>query len=284
MEFLSPEEYGMRDFAAAVEHINHAKGQVLPENIQRQLFSIWCRVTQGPPPPGPPPSGLDAAKQAQFVAWQDTAGLYPTKLEASTAYVELVTQHDSLWREEGSQDQKNIPTHIKAQLKQSGIRVVASTSSSDVDSAASSSLSDSEEDSEKKETKTTAVVAPVKSIFEAVRAGRRYAMFLPKEANAIDPETASSVLMIAVDSEQVEAVAALLAAGSDVNWVDPEDGSTVLHCAALLGSLPIVQLLLNAGADPLFKDSDGLTCIDVAEQEHLTNIVEVLQAGLGCVE
>ena len=277
MEFLSPEEYAMRDFAAAVEHLNHAKGQVLPENIQRQLFSIWSRVTQGPPPSGPPPSSLDAAKRAQFVAWQDTTGLYKTKLEASTAYVELVTRHDPLWREDGSQEKKNIPTHIKAQLKHSGIRVVVSSSSS-----SSESLSDSEEDSETKTTKTTTVVAPVKSIFEAVRAGRRYTMFLPKEANAIDPDTASSVLMIAVDSEQVGAVAALLAAGSDVHWVDPEDGSTVLHCAALLGSLPIVQLLLNAGADPLFKDSDGLTCIDVAEQEHLANIVEVLQAG--CVE
>lgn len=265
----------MRDFAAAVEHLNHAKGQVLPENIQRQLFSIWSRVTQGPPPSGPPPSSLDAAKRAQFVAWQDTTGLYKTKLEASTAYVELVTRHDPLWREDGSQEKKNIPTHIKAQLKHSGIRVVVSSSSSDGDS-------DSEEDDETKTTKTTTVVAPVKSIFEAVRAGRRYTMFLPKEANAIDPDTASSVLMIAVDSEQVGAVAALLAAGSDVHWVDPEDGSTVLHCAALLGSLPIVQLLLNAGADPLFKDSDGLTCIDVAEQEHLANIVEVLQAG--CVE
>ena len=275
MEFLSPEEYAMRDFAAAVEHLNHAKGQVLPENIQRQLFSIWSRVTQGPPPSGPPPSSLDAAKRAQFVAWQDTTGLYKTKLEASTAYVELVTRHDPLWREDGSQEKKNIPTHIKAQLKHSGIRVVVSSSSSDRDS-------DSEEDDETKTTKTTTVVAPVKSIFEAVRAGRRYTMFLPKEANAIDPDTASSVLMIAVDSEQVGAVAALLAAGSDVHWVDPEDGSTVLHCAALLGSLPIVQLLLNAGADPLFKDSDGLTCIDVAEQEHLANIVEVLQAG--CVE
>ena len=281
MEFLSPEEYAMRDFAAAVEHLNHAKGQVLPENIQRQLFSIWSRVTQGPPPSGPPPSSLDAAKRAQFVAWQDTTGLYRTKLEASTAYVELVTRHDPLWREDGSQEKKNIPTHIKAQLKHSGIRVVVSSSSSDGDSAGSS-LSDSEEDLETKTTKTTTVVAPVKSIFEAVRAGRRYTMFLPKEANAIDPDTASSVLMIAVDSEQVGAVAALLAAGSDVHWVDPEDGSTVLHCAALLGSLPIVQLLLNAGADPLFKDSDGLTCIDVAEQEHLANIVEVLQAG--CVE
>ena len=275
MEFLSPEEYAMRDFAAAVEHLNHAKGQVLPENIQRQLFSIWSRVTQGPPPSGPPPSSLDAAKRAQFVAWQDTTGLYKTKLEASTAYVELVTRHDPLWREDGSQEKKNIPTHIKAQLKHSGIRVVVSSSSSDGNS-------DSEEDDETKTTKTTTVVAPVKSIFEAVRAGRRYTMFLPKEANAIDPDTASSVLMIAVDSEQVGAVAALLAAGSDVHWVDPEDGSTVLHCAALLGSLPIVQLLLNAGADPLFKDSDGLTCIDVAEQEHLANIVEVLQAG--CVE
>jgi len=275
MEFLSPEEYAMRDFAAAVEHLNHAKGQVLPENIQRQLFSIWSRVTQGPPPSGPPPSSLDAAKRAQFVAWQDTTGLYKTKLEASTAYVELVTRHYPLWREDGSQEKKNIPTHIKAQLKHSGIRVVVSSSSSDRDS-------DSEEDDETKTTKTTTVVAPVKSIFEAVRAGRRYTMFLPKEANAIDPDTASSVLMIAVDSEQVGAVAALLAAGSDVHWVDPEDGSTVLHCAALLGSLPIVQLLLNAGADPLFKDSDGLTCIDVAEQEHLANIVEVLQAG--CVE
>ena len=275
MEFLSPEEYAMRDFAAAVEHLNHAKGQVLPENIQRQLFSIWSRVTQGPPPSGPPPSSLDAAKRAQFVAWQDTTGLYKTKLEASTAYVELVTRHDPLWREDGSQEKKDIPTHIKAQLKHSGIRVVVSSSSSDGNS-------DSEEDDETKTTKTTTVVAPVKSIFEAVRAGRRYTMFLPKEANAIDPDTASSVLMIAVDSEQVGAVAALLAAGSDVHWVDPEDGSTVLHCAALLGSLPIVQLLLNAGADPLFKDSDGLTCIDVAEQEHLANIVEVLQAG--CVE
>ena len=42
----SPEEYAMQDYKNAVEHINHAKGLVLNESIQRQLFGLWIYISQ----------------------------------------------------------------------------------------------------------------------------------------------------------------------------------------------------------------------------------------------
>jgi acyl-CoA-binding protein len=276
MEFLSAEQYLEKDFADCVEHVNHAKGDVLNENVQRRLFSIWCRVVRGPPPTSPPSSRLSATQLAQYQAWQEITGKYDTKVDAMTAYIALVTKHDPAWRKGGDQemDKKKIPAHVKEQMKQSGINLVDTSSDDSGDSESSESELDSED-----EAKKIVVLPPVKSIFEAARVGRRYQMFLPKHANAIDPETNSSVLMIATDSQQADAVDALLLAGADVNWTDEFDGSTILHCAALLGNERICRALLKAGADPVVKDGDGMTSIQVAKQEGFVKIVQLLTNG-----
>ena len=209
--------------------------------------------------------------------------MYATTASAMAAYVALVTQHDPTWRSDDStapEGSTTLPSHIKSQLKASGINVIGS---SEDEEGEEEDLSDSEVDSDleagsavDKRTRA-AVVPPVKSIFEAVRVGRRYGMYLPKQANACDPETKVSVLMMAVDSQQAEVVDALLQAGADVLWVDSEDGSTPLHCAALLGSERICRALLQAGANPLLKDEDGMTCVDIAQQEHWVEGVQCMQ-------
>lgn len=279
----SPEEYAMQDYKNAVEHINHAKGLVLNESIQRQLFGLWIYISQKSQPTIKVLKGKDKeSKELQLQVWIETAKLYDSKIKAMADYVNIVTRNDPDWRRT---EQKNepVPEHIKSQLKNSGINIV--DSSSDNNSESDDSLSDSDQDEEAlSHSKTKSVVAKKKviqsvtSIFQAARIGSsRISMFLPTGANDIDHQTGVSVLMTAVDAEQEEMVNCLLTHGAEVNWIDPQDGSTALHCATLLGSTKICLLLIKFGGKLDIKDNDGMTPKDIALEEKHSDIALLME-------
>ena len=281
MEFLSPEEYAAKDFAEAVEHINHAKGLVLKEVTQRRLFGLWCYAMQGAPPLIPPTPSTSSSKLEQYEAWLEIAASQTSKESAAAAYVSLVTTCDPNWRNASGGESVPVPTHLKSQLLASGIRLVDTSSSSEEedyesDSSDSTSTSDTEIDTK---IKKALITPPVASIFEAAKVGsQRIQMFLPTHANDEDPETGVSVLMSAVDAEQLEMVRILISAGANVNWVDPEDKSTPLHCASLLGNLNICQALLAAGAEVVVEDEDGMTPLEVAcREKHSEELLTMLK-------
>ena len=277
MEFLSAIEYAERDYKGAVNHVNHAKGLPLDETTQRQLYGLWCYVQKGPPPLTPPSPFSSPQQRLQFAAWSESASEVSCREEAMALYLRVVTEHDPEWRDhESSHEEANsstdIPDHIKAQLQASGINLIESSS------ASSSSEDDEDEDEDEDDTTMNLVVPVVKNIFEAVRVGQRYAMFLPLHCNDVDPDTGVSVLSLAVDAEQADAVDAMLSSGADCLWRDEEDGSTALHCAALMGHVRICQALLRAGAKTDAIDDEGMTPLQVAEQEgHGAELLELLQ-------
>lgn len=79
----------------------------------------------------------------------------------------------------------------------------------------------------------------------------------------------------AVTDGDIEAVRALLAAGSDVNRTTG-GGQTPLILAIVFSRLQILSLLLEAGADPQLRDSLGLNAFDWAERRGFVEGVKLL--------
>ena len=87
-------------------------------------------------------------------------------------------------------------------------------------------------------------------------------------------------LTSAVTDGDIEAVRALLAAGSDVNRTT-SGGQTPLILAIVFRRIKILSLLLEAGADPQLRDSLGLNAVDWAERRGFLEGVKLLTQSQG---
>jgi len=86
----------------------------------------------------------------------------------------------------------------------------------------------------------------------------------------------------AVTDGDIEAVRALLAAGSDVNRTT-SGGQTPLIIAVVFRRIKILSLLLEAGADPQLRDSLGLNAVDWAERRGFAEGVKLLTQSQGAL-
>src|SRR6185295_10323060 len=84
----------------------------------------------------------------------------------------------------------------------------------------------------------------------------------------------------AVTDGDIEAVRALLAAGTDVNRTT-SGGQTPLILAIVFMRIQILSLLLEAGADPQVRDSLGLNAVDWAERRGFAEGVKLLTQSQG---
>lgn len=84
------------------------------------------------------------------------------------------------------------------------------------------------------------------------------------DANAVTHEGAS-VLITAVNHDNMPVIDCLLNAKVDVNAQLGEQQWSALHSAAFNGDLSIVKKLIDAGADPLLKTVDGWTALNLAK-------------------
>ncbi|MFL6235840.1 MAG: ankyrin repeat domain-containing protein, partial [Thermoanaerobaculia bacterium] len=64
--------------------------------------------------------------------------------------------------------------------------------------------------------------------------------------------------------------------GADASSLAGSERATALHIAASNGSVEIASALLEAGADISFKDKNGMTPLEVAQQFGETRVVELL--------
>lgn len=85
-----------------------------------------------------------------------------------------------------------------------------------------------------------------------------------------------SVLMLAIESNNLNTVRTLLRGGATVKYVD-EQNKTPLHIALeRKANISIVKELLENGADASFKDEDGLDALTTAALAQYPDAVELL--------
>ena len=96
------------------------------------------------------------------------------------------------------------------------------------------------------------------------------------DAKAAAPDGGMSGVLLAVATECMESLDALLAAGADAG-APAAGGVTPLHVAAETGNLPALRALLAAGADANAADEGGHTPIDAAAEAGFREaVVELL--------
>jgi len=95
------------------------------------------------------------------------------------------------------------------------------------------------------------------------------------DVNMVDDE-GLSLLHWASDRGYVDVINTLLSSKlRDVDIRDG-DGQTSLHYAASCGHMDAVKLLLKAGADKLCKDNDDIAPVDLADDQQIKTLLEVV--------
>lgn len=101
-----------------------------------------------------------------------------------------------------------------------------------------------------------------------------------EDATTLEVEL-SKQLHASVRSSNLETSLRLLVQGADPNFCHEEKGSTTpLHVAAKFGQAAQLELLIVYGADISVTDGNGNTAIDIAKQNHYTQIAERLTEAL----
>ena len=82
-------------------------------------------------------------------------------------------------------------------------------------------------------------------------------------------------LMWAAKAGNVGVVELLLERGGHTDHVDI-DGNSALHVAAHFGQVEIVRTLLNYGGSLILQNKRGMTCLDVAMEAQINEVVMVI--------
>lgn len=81
--------------------------------------------------------------------------------------------------------------------------------------------------------------------------------------------------MWAAKAGNVGVVELLLERGGHTDHVDI-DGNSALHVAAHFGQVEIVRTLLNYGGSLILQNKRGMTCLDVAMEAQINEVVMVI--------
>lgn len=93
--------------------------------------------------------------------------------------------------------------------------------------------------------------------------------------DVIDSESLSA-LMYTVLQNKPDAMLRLLKAGADVNKTYTEQAITALMVATAYNNSEAVKLLIRKGAKVTYESSSGISAIDIARNNGLTEILEIL--------
>lgn len=91
------------------------------------------------------------------------------------------------------------------------------------------------------------------------------------QLNAVDDD-GLGLIHWAADRGNTDILQFLLNGGVDINLVD-SDGQTALHYASSCGHLECVKLLIKFGADRTIRDKESQSCVDVAEDGTVADLL-----------
>jgi uncharacterized protein len=84
--------------------------------------------------------------------------------------------------------------------------------------------------------------------------------------------------MAALSGDSLETVQFLLNRGANVNASD-KDGETPLFYAVRACNAMLKKVLIEKGANPNRKNAEGITVLDIAQEENLREISTILRGG-----
>lgn len=246
-------------FNRATEYLQHLAG-TLDQNKLLDFYGLYKQATVGKCNISKP--GLfNVQARAKWTAWNNLGSM--TKEASMLAYIENLTTIEPNWDNE---------TNTTNKKSKSGW-VSVSTPMTDIDDGSHS--------------KDKAFIDHVKegnmdeilSFFaNSIQISENADSIQMKRIPILDEHDESGLTAVhwAADRGHADILDILLKYGASANILDKECNQTPLHYAVSCGHMESIKILLQHGADPKIKDSDELTCFDIALDCNDLNILNML--------
>lgn len=120
-----------------------------------------------------------------------------------------------------------------------------------------------------------------KTLFDHVKENnlpRLMELLTPPDIQELD-EYGMALIHWATDRNAVDIIEFLVKSGASVNQRDAEQ-QTPLHYAASCGHVEALRCLLALHANPTLCDSEGQTCLDVADDEQICTVLRLEKGTL----
>ena len=98
------------------------------------------------------------------------------------------------------------------------------------------------------------------------------------DPNVWGSDGCNALLQAAADG-QTALVELLIQSGADINAVHRENGATALHTACWSNHTGCVAVLVANGCDVAAKADDGRTCVQWAEYQGNTSVLEIMRSS-----
>ncbi|KAH8392965.1 hypothetical protein KR200_005923 [Drosophila serrata] len=224
-------------FHRAADHVTR-QTNVLSSTDLLALYAYYKQALEGPCE-GPCPSLLQPKARSKWQAWHNLGKMTPSA--ARQAYIQKLETLQPEWKS-SSKDKSRTGW------------VVHSIESAPIEEQRSESD---------------------KTLFDHVKENnleKLRELLSPGNLLALD-ENGMSLLHWATDRNAVDIIKFLVRSGASVDQRDAEQ-QTPLHYAASCGHLEALKCLLALQADPELCDSNGQTCYDVADDEHISGVLQ----------
>lgn len=227
-------------FNKAADHIRKITSK-LDSNRLLELYGLFKQGTEGNCNT-PKPGWFDAKGRKKWEAWRNVSDM--TIDEAKQKYVELVQKYDPDWSN---------PSAEQSGTKETWVAV--------------SSLRHSPEP-ELHHNELSLIDAAREDCYERVTE----LLTLNPELKDQKDEDGLTALHWAADRDATMSLKAALKGGCFVDATD-ETGQTALHYAVSCAHIESTKILMTAGAS-LLKDENGITPLDLADNDEIRNILE----------
>ncbi|KAK0417069.1 hypothetical protein QR680_012818 [Steinernema hermaphroditum] len=240
-------------FNSACDFLQTATSRISQEDLLF-FYAHFKQAMNGAADPDERPNIFEQTARRKFDAWRALKDM--TRSDAMLAYIEKLDNLDLGWDSRAQKVAENSQKGIG-----SGFGVKPSRPMRNVSESGTSETQSLEE-----------------RWFHAIRAGRIEALAQmhrdhPELINHHEEESLLTALHWASDTGNTTVCNLLIENGALIDAVEV-DGQTPLHYAVVCANKEVVELLLKRGADPHQRDKDGLSALDMAEDDVICSLIE----------